>query len=486
MDGRIRFILDGRLQEIDGVDPNMTVLEWLRGPAARRGTTEGGAEGDCGACTVVVTAPGSDGGLACQAVNACIRPLATLDGCELATVESLGGADGALHPVQQEMVACHGSQCGFCTPGFVMSLYAMERAGTAADDEATLRALAGNLCRCTGYRPILDAARRLAARREGAGTQDAGDLSRRSRIDGLARTNGLRYAGRGRHWYAPRNLAEFDAAHAEAPDATLIAGATDLGLEITKKHVRYDALIALGGIAELNGIVADGATLDLGAAVTWTQAHAAFAARWPDLDELVARFAGLQIRNVATLGGNLANASPIGDGAPMLLALDAELELWRAGRRRRLPLDRFFLGYRRTALEPGEIIMRIRVREPGPGTRVAAYKVSKRFESDISAVCACFAAELGADGRIASCRIAFGGMAAVPLRLPQVEEMATGRTWDEALDDEVVEALGEAMTPISDLRAGAAYRRRVAASLWLRFAAEQRDGASRRETRVHG
>jgi xanthine dehydrogenase small subunit len=207
---------------------------------------------------------------------------------------------------------------------------------------------------------------------------------------------------------------------------------------------------------------------------------------WPELDELVARFAGLQIRNVATLGGNLANASPIGDGAPMLLALDAELELWRAGRRRRLPLDRFFLDYRRTALEPGEIIARIRVPKPGPGTRIAAYKVSKRIESDISAVCACFAAELGADGRIAACRIAYGGMAAVPLRLPQVEALATGRIWDEALDDEMVEALEGAMRPIDDLRASAAYRRRVAAALWLRFAAERRDGVPQDMTRANG
>ena len=485
MDGRIRFTLDGRLLEIDGVDPNTTVLAWLRGPAGRRGTKEGCAEGDCGACSVVVGEPAAQGGLRRRAVNACIRPLATLDGCDLETVESLVGADGALDPVQQAMVDCHGSQCGFCTPGFVMSLHALHRGGAAADDETTLRALAGNLCRCTGYRPILDAARQVATRAQDGDAHAQEDMARRARLDGLVRATGLRYTAAGRAWYAPRTLAEFDAARAEAPAATLVAGATDLGLEITKKQVRFGALIALGGIAELNGIAADATTLDLGAAVTWDQAHAPLAALWPDLDELVARFAGLQIRNVATLGGNLANASPIGDGAPMLLALGAELELWRAGRRRRLPLDRFFLGYRRTALEPGEIILRIRVPKPGPGTRVAAYKLSKRFESDISAVCACFAAELGADGRIASCRIAYGGMAAVPLRLPQAEELATGRTWDDALDDEMVEALGAAMAPISDLRASAAYRRHVAAALWLRFAAEQRDGAPRAETRVH-
>ena len=486
MDGPISFILDGMLHEVEGVDPNTTVLEWLRGAANRRGTKEGCAEGDCGACTVVVAEPDPRGGLACRAVNACIQPIATLDGRELVTVESLATADGPLHPAQQAMIECHGSQCGFCTPGFVMSLYALLHDGTAQDGEATRRALAGNLCRCTGYRPILDAATRMRSLPPNGRGLDRGDAPRREILQRLARETGLRYAAGARRWYAPATLAAFDAARAEAPDATLVAGATDLGLEITKLQRRFDALISLAGIHELRGIGGDAQILDIGAAVTWAEAHGPLVALWPELDELIARFAGLQIRNVATLGGNLANASPIGDGAPMLLALDAELELWRAGRRRRLPLDRFFLDYRRTALEPGEIIARIRVPRPGPGTRIAAYKVSKRIESDISAVCACFAAELGADGRIAACRIAYGGMAAVPLRLPQVEALATGRIWDEALDDEMVEALEGAMRPIDDLRASAAYRRRVAAALWLRFAAERRDGVPQDMTRANG
>jgi xanthine dehydrogenase small subunit len=486
MDGPISFILDGMLHEVEGVDPNTTVLEWLRGAANRRGTKEGCAEGDCGACTVVVAEPDPQGGLSCRAVNACIQPLGTLDGRELVTVESLAAEDGPLHPAQQAMVDCHGSQCGFCTPGFVMSLYALLHDGTPAGEEPARRALAGNLCRCTGYRPILEAAARMRDLPPNGRGLARDDGARRARVAGLARKTGLRYAAAGRRWYAPASLAEFDAALAEAPGAALVAGATDLGLEITKTHRRFDALISLAGIAELRGIGGDARTLDIGAAVTWAEAHAPLAALWPDLDELMTRFAGLQIRNVATLGGNLANASPIGDGAPMLLALDAELELWRAGRRRRLKLDRFFLDYRRTALEPGEIIARIRVPKPGPGTALAAYKVSKRIDSDISAVCACFAAELGADGRIAACRIAYGGMAAVPLRLPQVEAIATGRIWDDALDDEMVEALESAMRPIDDLRASAAYRRRVAAALWLRFAAERRDDVPHALTRAHG
>lgn len=486
MAGRISFILDGRVQEIDGVDPNTTVLEWLRGPGGRRGTKEGCAEGDCGACTVVVSTPDAAGGLSCRAVNACIRPVATLDGCELATIESLAGADGALHPAQQAMVECHGSQCGFCTPGFVMSLCAMLHDATPPGDEATLRALAGNLCRCTGYRPILAAAQRMRELPP-AGLDLSRDAApRRARLEALAGTGGLRYVAAGRRWFAPRDLAELDAALAEAPGAVLVAGATDLGLEITKKHARLDAMVSLADVAELRGVRDDGAILDIGAAATWAEAHAKLAMLWPGLDELVARFAGLQVRNVATIGGNLANASPIGDGAPMLLALDAELELWRAGRARRVALDRFFLGYRRTALEPGEVIARIRVPKPRPGARVAAYKASRRIDSDISATCACFALELDAGGRVAACRIAYGGMAAVPLRLPAVEAIATGSRWDAALDARMVEALGAAMRPIDDLRASAAYRRRVAAALWLRFAAEQRDGAPRARTRADG
>ena len=486
MDDAIAFFLDDRLIRIDDIDPNTTVLDWLRGAAGRSGTKEGCAEGDCGACTIVVGTPDPAGGLSCRAVNACIQPVATLDGCEILTVESLRDDAGALLPAQAAMVASPGSQCGFCTPGFVMSLYALLHDGTPPGDEPARRALAGNLCRCTGYRPILDAAARMRDLPRTGRDFAQGMAARRARLDALARTRGLRHGGGGRRWFAPRTLAELDAALAEAPDAVFVAGATDLGLEITKAHRRFDTLIHLAGIAELQGLRDAGTHLDIGAAVSWRDAHAALAALWPGMDELVSRFAGLQIRNVATIGGNLANASPIGDGAPALLALDATLELWRAGRRRAIALEDFFLGYRRTALQPGEIVARIRIPKPGAGTRFAAYKVAKRHDSDISAVCACFAAELGADGRIAVCRIAYGGMAAVPLRLPDVEAIATGRIWDDALDEELVEALAAAMEPIDDLRASAAYRRSVAATLWLRFAAEQRDATPASETRVHG
>ena len=476
MDDVIRFRLDGEPREISDLDPNTTVLDWLRGPGGRRGSKEGCAEGDCGACTVAIAGPDRRW----RAVNACIQPIATLDGMALRSVESLRDAGGALHPAQQALVECHGSQCGFCTPGFVMSLHALLLQDPRADDETILRALAGNLCRCTGYRPILAAAQRLRDR-----PPAATERARAERAD-PARTTGLCYAAGGRRWFAPRSLAEFDAALAQAPEARLVAGATDLALEITKQHRRFPAMIALGGIDALNGIAENADSLDIGAAVTWAEAHPRLTAHWPELDTLIARFAGLQIRNVATIGGNLANASPIGDGAPMLLALDATLHMWRAGAYRPVKLSDFFLGYRRTALAPGEIIARIHIPKPSPDMRVAAYKVAKRQDSDISAVCAVFALACDSDRRIRACRIAYGGMAAVPLRLPAIEAQAIGRVWDTALDAEMERALAAAMQPIDDLRASAAYRRRVAASLWRRFAAELRDGAPRTETRIDG
>jgi xanthine dehydrogenase small subunit len=484
----IRFLLDGRVREIDGVDPNTTVLEWLRGAERRCGTKEGCAEGDCGACTVVVATPReAESGLDYRAVNACIQPIGTLDGKQLITVESLKSPDGALHPVQAAMVEHHASQCGFCTPGFVMSLFAYAHGDEAASREAAMRALAGNLCRCTGYRPILDAAEQVGKRTHADDAFARASEATARTLRGLARAIGPMLVQGARHWHAPRTLDELDALLAALPEPPVfVAGATDLGLEITKKHRRFERLVELGGIDALRVIV-DGPThLELGAAVSWSDAHRLLAAHWPTFDEFLARFAGRQIRNVATIGGNIANASPIGDGAPALLALDAEIVLWHAGRRRILPLDSFFLDYRRTALAPGEIIERIRVPKPSPGTRFAAYKVSKRFDSDISAVCGCLRIERDVEGRITGCGIAFGGMAAIPLRLRAVEALAIGREWTPALDHEIRDALAGALKPIDDLRASAAYRRYVATSLWTRFAAEARDGAPATRIRAYG
>jgi xanthine dehydrogenase small subunit len=460
----IRFLLDGRMRELRDVDPNTTTLEWLRVHERRCGTKEGCAEGDCGACTVVIL----DAAGAARAVNACIQPIGALDGRALLTVESLATTEGALDPAQRAMVECHGSQCGFCTPGFVMSLAALRLATTAPTREDTLRVLAGNLCRCTGYRPILDAAQRMYALDVDRGLATRADTLR-SGLATLRRDRGLDLAARGARFIAPRDLAELASALRRHPEARLVAGASDLGLEITKQLRRFDVLIALAEIAELRGIRSLPDGIELGAAVTWAEAHAPLVGLWPALDELIARFAGLQIRNVATLGGNLANASPIGDGAPAFLALDAKLVLWRDGVERELALDNFFLGYRRTALAPGEIIKSIRLPAPPPTQRFAAYKVTKRFDSDISAICACFAVELDAGARIAAARFGFGGMAATPARARHAEAALIGRAWSQAAIRAAMAALGDDFTPIDDLRASAAYRMTVARNLLLRF-----------------
>ena len=475
MNDTIRFVLDGRLREIAGVDPNTTILEWLRGSERRCGTKEGCAEGDCGACSVVMATSLANATLTYRAVNACIQPIGMLDGKQLITVESLAGVDGILHPVQQAMVDSHASQCGFCTPGFVMSLFALRHRDEPASHEETLRTLAGNLCRCTGYRPILAAATRMRTLEP---IEDSFTLQQQATSAQLAtimRKQGMSYAADQRTWHAPRTLSELQEMQRHHPSAVLVAGASDLGLEITKTHASFEALIALGEIAELQGIIETDAHLELGAAVTWAEAHAPLARHWPALDALIARFAGVQIRNVATLGGNIANASPIGDGAPAFLALDATLLLWRDGMNRELALRDFFLAYRKTALLPGEIITRIRLPKPKPGTRFAAYKISKRFDSDISAVCGCFRIERDARQRITAAGIAFGGMAAIPLRVAAAEEPCIGQEWSAVIRDAVAESLAATLRPIDDLRASAAYRRDMALALWQRFAAQLDD-----------
>ena len=450
----IRFLLDGEVREVAGLDPNTTVLEWLRGPAQRMGTKEGCAEGDCGACTVIVAERGVDDTLARRTVNACLAPIATLDGRQLVTVESLRDpGSGALHPAQAAMVEHHGSQCGFCTPGFVMSLAALHRPGPPPDREPLLRALAGNLCRCTGYRPILDAAAAMFERASGPDRFARAASETAARLSGLVRSRGLAYEGSGRRWFAPRSLEELRETLRVHPDATLLGGASDLGLRITKEHKPFDKLVWLGEVRELRGVRETAERIDIGGVASWAEAHAPLARFWPGLDELIARFAGLQIRNVATVAGNLANASPIGDGAPALLALGAELELWRDGATRTVPLDEFFRGYRKTTLAAGEIILRIRLLKPGPSERFAAYKVSKRFDSDISAVCACFAIDLDADGMVGGARLAYGGMAATPARARRAEAALAGRRWDLAAVHAALEALAQDFNPIDDLRA---------------------------------
>ena len=463
----IRFVLGGVTHEVSGVAPTTTVLEYLRGPLGRCGTKEGCAEGDCGACTVVLAEPAADGGIAYRAVNSCIQFLPSLDGKALITVEDLAGADGTLHPVQQAMVDAHASQCGFCTPGFVMSLFALWQHERHPSRNAVEEALAGNLCRCTGYRPILAAAERMG---DTPGTDRfAGEAAAlRAALDRITRGRGLAYEAGGQRFWAPRTLGELFAILAEHGDARIVAGGTDFALRVTKQHERFDKIVSLGRIAELQPVVRARDGLVIGGGATWSAALPALAALHPDLEAYFKRFASVQIRNAGTVGGNIANASPIGDGPPVLLALGADLRLESAAGGRSLPLVDFFQSYRKTALRAGEVIAAISVPSLAAGTRFAAYKLSKRFDQDISTVAAAFAVTLY-DGRVASVRLAFGGMAAVPARAPTAEAALSGAPWTLATVQAAMGALERDFKPLDDLRGTARYRLAAARNLLLRF-----------------
>ncbi len=390
MRDHISFLLGHEAVTLAAFDPTLTVLDWLRDTRRLTGTKEGCNEGDCGACTVVVARPQEDR-LRYQAVNACIQLVGTLDGCQLLTVEHLKGEDGALHAVQQAMVDCHGSQCGFCTPGFVMSMFALlkEQPEPPAED-AIDDALAGNLCRCTGYAPIVRAAQRMYALHDGDrfARREAETLAQ---LQALADGTGVHVQGERGQFFAPASSAELAGVLMQHPGATIVAGCTDVGLWITKLLRRPDPIVWIGRVAELQRIEQTPASLEIGAGVTYTDAAPALAALLPDMGELIRRLGSVQVRNMGTVGGNIANGSPIGDSPPALIAAGAELHLRHGKENRSMPLEQFFLAYGKQDRRPGEFVERISVPRPRPGTRFRAYKISKRFDQDITAVLGAFA-----------------------------------------------------------------------------------------------
>ncbi len=461
----IAFLLNGTPVRVAAEAPTRTLLDFLRETRGLCGTKEGCNEGDCGACTVMVT----DGG-GSRALNACILFLPQLHGKAVRTVEGLSGPKGEMHPVQEAMVTHHGSQCGFCTPGFVVSMAVAQMNGRRDHDDV----LAGNLCRCTGYAPIIRAAEAAAA----APTPDWMENDRSFILaqiltsDGNIPTDasGIGAGGSGGTTVPPAfcptnsdDLADWYLAH---PDATLIAGATDVGLWVTKQLRDLAPVAFLNGVTDLQQIERQGGMLHVGAAVTIAALREAVQDRLPSLAELFRRYASEQVRNAATIGGNIANGSPIGDGPPALIALGATLHLRRGDDLRSIPLEAFFLDYRKQDRRPGEFVAGISFAEQAPSLR--CYKISKRFDQDISAVCGCFNLTIE-DGRITAARIAFGGMAGIPKRTAHVEQALIGQPWEEATITRALPAFAQDFTPLSDMRASAAYRLETAANLLRRY-----------------
>src|SRR3954468_24222405 len=403
----IEFRLNGKPVRVDSVSPNITLLEWLR-TSGLTGLKEGCAEGDCGACSVAIVDRDAGGKRCYRAINSCLVPLPLMAGREIVSVE--GVACPKMHAIQKAMVENFGSQCGYCTPGFIMSLfegYYRKDLKTAAQlDEQ----LCGNLCRCTGYRPILDAAAEAFAHRNGPDVFDAQLKTAKTRL------KATRYNFGGETFFRPTSLQKLFSAMAQNPDARLIAGATDLELEITKRFQRFPALISIEAVAELNEVSSTETKQDIGAATPLTKLDDLLGTEFPEIREMLSVFGSRQIRNRATLGGNLVTASPIGDSAPVLLALDASVVIASAAGERVLPLDEFFVAYRKTALQPGEILKSVIIprTQPDIQTRRCFYKVSRRREMDISTVAGCFAVTLDARGIITKARLAYGGVAALP------------------------------------------------------------------------
>jgi xanthine dehydrogenase small subunit len=450
----IRFLLDGDVIEVEDFDPAATVLDHLRYSLRRTGTKEGCAEGDCGACTVLLGELAGDK-VEWRAVNACILFLPMLDGKALRTVESLGGA----HPVQRELVERHGSQCGFCTPGFVMSLYgrSLGAAGTVGVPVGDV--IAGNLCRCTGYGPILAAGEAVPVAAED-------DEALVEALRALRPAYG--------HPASADELADLLLAN---PETRIVAGATDVGLWVTKQLRDLGPTVFIGDIGELRRIEESPDALTLGAAVRYSDAREALERLHPDLGELLRRIGGVQVRNAGTIGGNIANGSPIGDMPPPLIALGAEVTLRRGGERRTLALEDFFLSYGKQDRAPGEFVESVRIPRPSPDMLVRVVKLSKRFDSDISALCGAFALRI-VDGIVTQARVAFGGMAGIPARAPGCEAALNGQAWNEATVEAAAQALAGDYTPLDDLRGSAAYRRKVAANLLRRLWAEQSEPVS--------
>ncbi len=457
----LTFSINGETVRLKCVSPTMTLLEYLR-QSGRTGTKEGCGDGDCGACTVAVMAAGTDGKAHYQAINSCLVPVGSLAGQKILTVEGL--ANGALHPIQAAMVETGGSQCGYCTPGFIMSLFAAYCDGKL-DDES----IEGNLCRCTGYLPIRRAAQQLIQ-------EQVGDRFTAALTEVIPDLDELSYSDTEHLFYRPIRLQDVLELLQQHPTATLVAGATDLGLEMSYHRQTFPILISLEAVAELKQIDVTSEWVEMGAAVPLTHIESQLQGLFPSLDEMLHWFAARQVRNRATIGGNLGTASPIGDLPPVLLALDAEVRLASLNGERIVPLAQFFKGYRQTELQPGEVIVAVRIPRsiaPGAVRRLSqSYKIGKRGTDDISIVAAAFTIDLNCENQIVHARLAYGGVAATPVRAIEVEAALIEQFWTTETIQHIKPQLREAFTPLTDLRGSAAYRKALVANLFEKFFVE--------------
>ncbi len=466
----IQFIRGGQVVSLANVPPSRTLLEVLREDLACTGTKEGCGEGDCGACTVVV-GEAEGGKIRYRAVNSCIKLAHSIAGQALWTVEDLATdpmikPSAGLHPAQQAMVQCHGSQCGFCTPGFVMSLFGIYQnhvcQGHPVTRELAQQELSGNLCRCTGYRPILDAAQQMAALP--AMLLDETDLLSKLKLLAPA-TKGLEPDS---SYMSPRSLAGLLQARAAHPGAQLVAGCTDVGLWVTKMYRQFGKVLDITQVRELRRVEDYPQHIAIGAAVTLSDAFAALVKERPQLQTFATRFAGLPVRNAGTLGGNVANGSPIGDSMPLLIALGANVVLMSVRGHREMPLEQLYTGYRKNVMAPDEVLAWIKVPRPGADELLKAYKISKRYDDDISAVCLVIKLQLEG-GKVLKASIGAGGVAATPVRARHTEAALSGQPWTLATAQQAISTLRAEFAPISDMRASGAYRSEVLGNLLQRF-----------------
>ncbi len=455
----IRFLHNDQLVELNNLDPNLTILQYLREEQHATGTKEGCASGDCGACTVVLAEPDGDK-LSYKSVNSCIGFVGSLHGKQLITVEHLKDGD-KLHPVQQSLVDNHGSQCGFCTPGFVMSAFALHKHNDSPNRAEVVEALAGNLCRCTGYRSIIDAA--MTPTKDTA--KDAFVKNTKKTIKQLNQiTEPANLNGNNHQFYAPTNIKDLAKHLVDNPKSTLLAGGTDLALGVTQNLSTIEQLVYLGNVVELNQIEQTNTHIKLGAAVTYSRFTNLLGEQYPDLAQMIERIGSTQIRNSGTLGGNIGNASPIGDMPPAMIALNATMTLRKGEKTREIAVEDYFKDYKVTDLEKSEFIQDISIPKAQDGQHFKVYKVSKRIDDDISAVLASILIEI--DGKkVKSVSMAFGGMAAIPKRAKACEKALLGKPWTQTNVDKAKKALAKDFQPMSDVRASDAYRMKVAQNL---------------------